>query len=83
VFDLNMQVLREEDSIVVPIGFGQLIAGRVAKVNSGLGAPGTQEAVPGVVVRLEFFLTAAPNGVVPGLIKIGPPQPLEPAKPAE
>lgn len=73
--DLNGTELREGDMALVPAAFGQLVIGQLVKINAGLGAPGTQEGTPSVIVRLDLFIPAQPNGVVGGLVKLEGPKP--------
>jgi hypothetical protein len=75
--DLNQQTLQEGDPVLVPIGLGQQGIGKIIKINSGLGAPNTMESIPSVLVQVELFVPAQPNGVVGGVTKMMPPPPPE------
>lgn len=65
-------VLEENDVVMVPMGFGQLIQGVVLKTGGGLVAAGGQQQVPHIMVSITIPLNANPaNGLVGGIIKVG------------
>ena len=59
--------LGEGDLVAFPIALGNIAPGHVAKINSVLAAD--PNAQPTINVSIMLTLPAAPNGVVPGVIK--------------
>ena len=61
--------LNENDQVAFPLGMGQLIAGRVVKIDSGLGQIGTAPRQATVFVSIVFPLAVDPAGTVGGVLK--------------
>jgi hypothetical protein len=67
--DIAGAVLSEGDQVTFPIGLGTLVVANVQKIDTLVQGDAPQS------IHLSFTLSlpAAPNGLVPGIIKI--PQP--------
>jgi len=66
--------LEEGDAVAVALGQGQLATAKVMKLSAGLGGPNTQQSVPMAHIAIVLDFQAAPNGVVPGIMKIEQPR---------
>lgn len=70
--DVTGNPLAEGDLVVIGLGLGQVVLGQVARMDSVLAAD--KNAQPLIHVMVTFPFPAAPNGVVPGLIKASKPE---------
>lgn len=61
------QSLRETDQVLFGLGLGQMSVATVSRTETGLDPNHPQ---PLIKILVEFSVPAAPNGVVPGVIKI-------------
>lgn len=69
--DITGNEIKQGDSVLFSLGLGQMMVAKIASTESGLNPQNPQAAVR---VTLDFTLPAAPNGLVPGLVRL-PDQP--------
>ena len=65
--DMLNQNLKEKDQVLFSLGLGQSSIATVVCTESGLDPKNPQ---PLVRIAVEFTLPVAPNGLVPGIIKV-------------
>lgn len=70
--DITGSVLSENDQVLFGLGLGQITVATVKRTESGLNPQNPQ---PMVTVSVDITVPAAPNGLVPGVIKIAQPTP--------
>lgn len=65
--DMLNQNLKEKDQVLFSLALGQATIATVISTDSGLDPKNPQ---PAVRIAVEFTLPVAPNGLVPGIIKV-------------
>jgi hypothetical protein len=65
------RIISEGDYVAFPLGFGNSAPAKVLKLISLLRNP---DSPPTALLSIEAIVGAAPNGQLPGLLKIEPPE---------
>lgn len=70
--DMAGNTLEENDTVSIGLGFGQTVAGKIAKMSSGLGLTASQQPAM-IYIAIMLDVAAQPNGVIPGVFKVAQP----------
>jgi hypothetical protein len=71
--DMNGNPLNKGDQVLIPIGFGNGAPATIEAISSTIVTAENQQGLPQVTVALRINLMVQPNGVVPGILKLGVP----------